>query len=195
MKSQRVNQESGMEAPSGFEPLHRSFADCSLTTWVRRPGIGIIIASFSRTQYKNHTRTLDLICNSRRGRKHRLRLELRGNHSILRTAKQTIQDEHRNTEVMITFQGFPSDSPHDFIIQYHRQDHIHRQHRVSCAAQRSAHLCCGSDDDTGRRYHPDEMLVPRDGRKKQRQEEDSRALSPPFRISRPLKCSPTRPGE
>jgi hypothetical protein len=25
-----------MEAPSGFEPLHRSFADCSLTTWVRR---------------------------------------------------------------------------------------------------------------------------------------------------------------
>ncbi len=30
--------ELGLEAPSGFEPLHRSFADCSLTTWVRRPG-------------------------------------------------------------------------------------------------------------------------------------------------------------
>jgi hypothetical protein len=28
--------ELGLEAPSGFEPLHRSFADCSLTTWVRR---------------------------------------------------------------------------------------------------------------------------------------------------------------
>ena len=30
--------ELDLEAPSGFEPLHRSFADCSLTTWVRRPG-------------------------------------------------------------------------------------------------------------------------------------------------------------
>ena len=28
--------ELALEAPSGFEPLHRSFADCSLTTWVRR---------------------------------------------------------------------------------------------------------------------------------------------------------------
>jgi len=28
--------EQIVEAPSGFEPLHRSFADCSLTTWVRR---------------------------------------------------------------------------------------------------------------------------------------------------------------
>jgi hypothetical protein len=27
-----------MEAPGGFEPPHRSFADCSLTTWVRRHG-------------------------------------------------------------------------------------------------------------------------------------------------------------
>ena len=26
-----------MEAASGFEPLHRGFADLSLTTWVRRP--------------------------------------------------------------------------------------------------------------------------------------------------------------
>ena len=25
-----------MEAASGFEPLNGSFADCSLTTWVRR---------------------------------------------------------------------------------------------------------------------------------------------------------------
>jgi hypothetical protein len=54
----------GLEAPSGFEPLHRSFADCSLTTWVRRPGSGIIIASFSRTQDKNRTTILDLICNT-----------------------------------------------------------------------------------------------------------------------------------
>ena len=28
----------GLEAPGGFEPPHRSFADCSLTTWVRRLG-------------------------------------------------------------------------------------------------------------------------------------------------------------
>ena len=34
----RRHEQRGLEAPSGFEPLHRSFADCSLTTWVRRPG-------------------------------------------------------------------------------------------------------------------------------------------------------------
>jgi hypothetical protein len=28
-----------VEAASGFEPLHRGFADLSLTTWVRRPGV------------------------------------------------------------------------------------------------------------------------------------------------------------
>jgi hypothetical protein len=26
-----------MEAAIGFEPMHRGFADLSLTTWVRRP--------------------------------------------------------------------------------------------------------------------------------------------------------------
>ncbi len=32
----RVRTKCGLEAPGGFEPPHRSFADCSLTTWVRR---------------------------------------------------------------------------------------------------------------------------------------------------------------
>ncbi len=52
--------ELGLEAPSGFEPLHRSFADCSLTTWVRRLGGSIIIASFSRTQPKANRKSSDV---------------------------------------------------------------------------------------------------------------------------------------
>jgi hypothetical protein len=99
----KLHVKCGLEAPSGFEPLHRSFADCSLTTWVRRPGIGIIIVSFSRTQGKNDTSTLELICNSRRGRDHRFGPDGRGSLAILCTEKQTIQDEHGDTEVMITF--------------------------------------------------------------------------------------------
>ena len=36
------SSEFCLEAPSGFEPLHRSFADCSLTTWVRRLAKGAL---------------------------------------------------------------------------------------------------------------------------------------------------------
>ncbi len=28
--------EEGKKAPTGFEPVHKGFADLSLTTWVRR---------------------------------------------------------------------------------------------------------------------------------------------------------------
>ena len=106
-----------LEAPSGFEPLHRSFADCSLTTWVRRPGSGIISASFSRTQDKNGTSALNLIRDGTRGRKHRLGLDSRGSPLTFCTEKESIQDEHGKTEVVITLQRFPSGSPHDFIVQ------------------------------------------------------------------------------
>ena len=34
-----------MEAPIGFEPMHKGFADLSLTTWVRRPTSGEAIIS------------------------------------------------------------------------------------------------------------------------------------------------------
>ena len=32
----QLAERRSVEAPGGFEPPHRSFADCSLTTWVRR---------------------------------------------------------------------------------------------------------------------------------------------------------------
>ena len=42
----------GLEAPSGVEPLHRSFADCSLNHLGTAPhDDAIIVASFSFTQH------------------------------------------------------------------------------------------------------------------------------------------------
>ncbi len=45
-------QSSFFEAPSGFEPLHKSFADFSLTTWVRRHRI---ILSTSKRLFFDYT--------------------------------------------------------------------------------------------------------------------------------------------
>lgn len=35
-KSKRRVQTMGRQAPTGFEPVHKGFADLSLTPWVRR---------------------------------------------------------------------------------------------------------------------------------------------------------------
>src|SRR5215467_8564288 len=37
VRQERLNVKGYLEAAIGFEPMHRGFADLSLTTWVRRP--------------------------------------------------------------------------------------------------------------------------------------------------------------
>jgi hypothetical protein len=52
-QTKQTMYKHGLEAPSGVEPLHRSFADCSLNHLGTAPHeVAIIVSSFSLTQHR-----------------------------------------------------------------------------------------------------------------------------------------------